>query len=232
LTIGTGQRVIVNTMKTEPMQDIAQAFEALRRFGRKQERAEFCELCKLGLAPEHAHLIELTQRRLLCACEACSMLFHDSSGAKYKRVPRDARLLASFQITDADWDSLMIPINLAFFFQSSLDARVSVLYPSPAGATESLLPLGAWNRIAERNPPVAAMETDVEALLVNRVGQARGMSAAEYYIVPIDVCYRLVGLIRMHWRGLSGGTEVWQEIGDFFARLRSQAQLVTEPTHA
>ena len=43
-------------------------------------------------------------------------------------------------------------------------------------------------------------EPDVEALLVNRVGAVR-----EYFIVPIDECYKLVGLIRLHWRGLSGG---------------------------
>jgi hypothetical protein len=58
------------------------------------------------------------------------------------------------------------------------------------------------------------------------------MAAAEYYIAPIDACYRLVGLIRMHWSGLSGGTEVWQEIGDFFAQLRAQARVETEGIHA
>jgi hypothetical protein len=56
---------------------------------------------------------------------------------------------------------------------------------------------------------------DVEALLVNRVGAAR-----DYFIVPIDECYKLVGLIRLHWRGLSGGAVVWGEIGRFFDELR------------
>jgi len=41
-----------------------------------------------------------------------------------------------------------------------------------------------------------------------------------------------VGLIRIHWRGLSGGTEVWQEIGNFFAGLRAKAQVVTSEIHA
>jgi Family of unknown function (DUF5947) len=214
------------------MQEITQVFEALRRFGRKQERAEFCELCKIALPPEHSHLIELTERRLLCSCEACTLLFNGHHDAKFKRVPRDARLLANFQMSDADWDGLLIPINLAFFFQSSRDSRVSALYPSPAGATESLLALEAWKRIVEINPALSEMETDVEGLLVNRVGHARGMSPAEYYIAPIDACYRLVGLIRMHWNGLSGGTEVWQEIGDFFSQLRSRARVVNEAAHA
>jgi Family of unknown function (DUF5947) len=163
----------------------------------------------------------VTQRRLHCACDACAMLFSSQAGTKYRRVPRDIKLLNDFQISNADWDSLLIPINLAFFFQNSMDSRVSALYPSPAGATESLLPLEAWNGIVQNNPILQQMEPDVEALLVNRVGLARDAAPAEYYVVPIDACYQLVGLIRLHWRGLSGGTEVWKEIGDFFTRLRS-----------
>ncbi|HEX8896401.1 MAG TPA: DUF5947 family protein, partial [Terriglobales bacterium] len=57
-------------------------------------------------------------------------------------------------------------------------------------------------------------------------------AAAEYYIAPIDACYRLVGLIRLHWHGLSGGEEVWREIDNFFAELRAQAEVVTEEAHA
>jgi hypothetical protein len=189
-------------------------------------------MCSAELRSEHAHLIELAQRRLHCACDACAMLFSGQAGTKYKRVPRDVRLLADFQMNDAEWDGLLIPINLAFFFQNSIDSRVSALYPSPAGATESLLPLEAWSSIVQANSALNQLEPDVEALLVNRVGQARGTAAAEYYIVPIDACYKLVGLIRIHWRGLSGGTEVWQEIGNFFTDLRHKATVVTEATHA
>jgi len=71
------------------------------------------------------------------------------------------------------------------------------------------------------------MEADVETFLVNRVGKP-----AEYYIVPIDECYRLVGLIRMHWRGLSGGTEVWKEIHQFFGDLKSRSIDVRESVRA
>jgi hypothetical protein len=28
----------------------------------------------------------------------------------------------------------------------------------------------------------------------------------------------------MHWRGLSGGSEAWREIGEFFARLKERAK--------
>jgi hypothetical protein len=218
--------------KTEPVRESAQAFGMLRGLARSPvRRLERCELCKAELRAEHSHLVELERRRLVCACEACAILF-SGAGGKYRRVPREVRLLAAFQLSDAEWDSLLIPINLAFFFHSNLNRGVSALYPSPAGATESLLPLGAWDHIVRANPVLADLQPDVEALLVNRVGHARGSAAAEYYIVPIDVCYRLVGLIRLHWRGLGGGTEVWQEIGEFFSGLRSRAETVTEANRA
>jgi hypothetical protein len=219
-------------MKTEQARASTHAFGMLRQFARKGSNAEHCELCSVGLATEHPHLLELNPRRILCACDACAMLFSGRAGSKYKRVPREVQRLVSFVLTDAQWNGLMIPINLAFFFESSLDTRVKVMYPSPAGATESLLPLEAWDDIVQTNSVLRRLESDVEALLVNRVGEARGGPPAEYYIVPIDACYKLVGLIRLHWRGLSGGTEVWQEISEFFADLRKKARCVTEETHA
>jgi hypothetical protein len=71
------------------------------------------------------------------------------------------------------------------------------------------------------------MEPDVEALLVNRVRETR-----EYYLVPIDACYKLVGLIRAHWRGLSGGAEVWHEIKHFFDELKERASPIKEESRA
>jgi hypothetical protein len=84
----------------------------------------------------------------------------------------------------------------------------------------------------QQNPVLSQLQPDIEALLVNRVGHAHDLSAAEYYIAPIDECYRLVGLIRTNWKGLSGGSEVWVEIGRFFSELRSRAEIVTGEAHA
>lgn len=122
-------------------------------------------------------------------------------------------------MTDEQWDGLMIPVNMVYIFRSSTAKSAMAFYPSPAGATESLLSLESWEVLVRDNPLLNDMESDVEALLINRVKDAR-----EYYIVPIDGCYRLVGLIRTSWRGLSGGEEVWNAIAEFFAGIRAKAR--------
>lgn len=191
---------------------------------------ESCELCGKDLAPGHQHLIEVANRRLVCACDPCAILFSGLEG-RYRRAPGRIRYLPDFNMTDAEWESLMIPINMAFFFHNSTAGRAMALYPSPAGATESLLELEAWEKIVERNPPLRSMESDVEALLVNRMGRSpreRGNGEAEYFIVPIDECYKLTGLIRARWRGLSGGAGVWEEIERFFAELKQRSTIVKE----
>ena len=201
------------------------SLKLLRSFAGRRALSERCELCASDLPAEHQHLLDPVNRKVICACGACAVLFGSSGETKYRRVPRQVRFLPGFRLDDSQWESLMIPINMAFFFHSTPDQRVVALYPSPAGPVESQLPLDAWDDIVRENPPLAKMEPDVEALLVNRIGQSRGAGTAEYFVVPIDECYKLVGLIRSSWRGLSGGTEVWREIGQFFARLREKACL-------
>jgi Family of unknown function (DUF5947) len=223
-------------MPEEPALGFEQAFGVLRQFARARHpgsnAVEFCELCAVGLGHDHPHLIEIATRQIVCACDACAMLFDGMERSRYKRVSRSAQYLANFQMTDGQWENLLIPINMAFFFRSSVEGRMIALYPSPAGAVESLLPLDAWSEIADNNPVLHQLRPEVEALLVNRVGHAQGMSRADYFIAPIDECFKLVGIIRSNWKGLSGGTEVWIEIGNFFTNLKSKADLVTGVTNA
>ena len=164
---------------------------------------EHCEMCDAPIAPEHRHLIDLETRELLCACRACSLLFDRAAagGGHFRLVPDRRLRLDDFELSDLTWERLRIPVDMAFFFRSSRDERVLAFYPSPMGATESLL------------------EPDVEALLVDR---SRG--ARRQWLVPVDACYALVGLIRTRWKGLSGGKEVWQEIDRFFEELDRQAK--------
>lgn len=208
------------------------SFDVLRRFVRRPTTAERCEVCSQEIPSSHQHLLEPVARKLICACDACAILFSSQGQTKYKRVPRRVRFLADFRMTDGQWDGLMMPINMAFFFKSTPQGRVIALYPSPAGATESLLSFDTWDEIVNENPMLLEMEADVEALLVNRIGHARGFSNPEYYLVPIDECFKLVGLIRSRWQGLSGGTEVWREIGEFFGGLKAKSPRVRESAHA
>jgi hypothetical protein len=204
----------------------------LRRFVRRPSSAESCELCARELTVAHEHLLELQGRKLICACGPCAILFSNQGQTRYKRIPRRIGFFADFHMTDGQWDGLMLPINMAFFFRSSPEDRVIALFPSPAGATESLLSLDTWDEIARENPALLDMEADVEALLVNRIGHARGFSNPEYYLVPVDECFRLVGLIRSRWQGFSGGAEVWREIGEFFGDLKARSQPVKQTVKA
>ena len=47
------------------------------------------------------------------------------------------------------------------------------------------------------------------------------------YVVPVDRCYELVGIVRAHWVGLAGGVEVWSRIDAFFDDLATRSRPVT-----
>ena len=195
---------------------------SLRQFVRKpREQVEACELCSAPLSPGHQHLLHLEKRQVICACDPCAILFEGGSRQRYRRIPRDVARLQQFQMDDQEWDSLLIPIKLAFFVRSSEAGRTIAQYPSPGGAMESTLDLDYWQAIVVRNPVLKKFEPDVEALLVNRLNDN-----PQYYRAPIDQCFRLVGIIRTHWRGLSGGSEVWEEIDRFFAQLSEASREV------
>jgi hypothetical protein len=184
--------------------------------GPDPEAGEQCDLCAVPVAPGHRHLVDLEDRRMLCACRACALLFDSSAagGGHLRLLPTRRRRLEDFVLDDAGWNRLRIPVDMAFFFRNTAAERVSAFYPSPAGATESLLELETWTELEAANPVLTELEADVEALLVSRAKTMR-----EHWLVPIDDCYELVGVIRTCWRGFGGGEEVWTEIDRFFNDL-------------
>ncbi|WP_028059414.1 DUF5947 family protein [Candidatus Solirubrobacter pratensis] len=170
------------------------------------EAQERCELCGAPIGAEHRHVLEVESRNVLCACRPCSILFDRGDGRL--RLIGDRRVAVDLQVTDVMWEQLRLPVDVAFFVNRK------AYYPSPMGPTESLLTLEAWNELEQANPILRTLAPDVEALLVNRVRGAR-----QAWIVPIDECYALVGLIRTHWRGFTGGAEVWRQLAQFYERL-------------
>ena len=163
----------------------------------REAALEQCELCGAPIGAEHRHVLELETRDVKCACRPCSLLFDRTE--KLKLIPTDVYAVGDVEL---DWESLRLPVDIAFFFRAG--GELKAYYPSPMGPTESLLAVDVPVRLEE----------DVEALLVNRVRGAR-----RQWIVPIDVCYALVGLIRTQWRGFTGGAEVWRELDKFFDGL-------------
>jgi hypothetical protein len=121
-------------------------------------------------------------------------------------------------MADEIWASFQIPIGLAFLMRSSVSGGIVALYPSPVGATESELDLTAWDALCAANPVLDQLEPDAEALIVNRTADEH-----QYAIVPVDQCYRMVGLIKSHWEGITGGRGVEDAVGEFFERVRARA---------
>ena len=194
----------------------------IRDFIRERAPAERCELCSSELSPHpnHEHLFEPSSRQIHCSCTPCAMLFPADAEKRYRRVSRRLVYLQDFAMDDMQWESLSIPVNMAFLHTSTGEDGVRAFYPSPAGATESMLTLEGWSQLVADNDLLETLEPDVEALLINRVSGAR-----DHFIAPIDRCFELVGLIRISWRGLSGGQEVWERIDTFFTDLRAAARV-------
>jgi hypothetical protein len=184
--------------------------------------ADRCAICAGPVDPQHPHAVDLQRRTLACACRACHLLLaHPGSAGRYRALPERVLVDPAFSLSDAEWANLQIPVGLAFIHRTGGEgARWVASYPGAAGAALAELPAGPWAEVA-RAPLISAIEPEVEALLV----YARpGVPGREAFLVPIDLCYALVGLVRREWRGFSGGTELWRAADAFFASLRARAR--------
>jgi hypothetical protein len=178
---------------------------------------ERCDHCGAPLAAGHGHLVDPAARQLACACPDCLGALGAPGAGPLRAVVHRVEALPELRLDDARWAELELPVDLAFFVKSSAEGRVLALYPGPTGVAESRLPLHAWDAVVADNPALAALQPDVEALLVHRVRGTR-----DHHRVSIDVAYALVGLLRKQWRGLSGGAEARRAVADFFLRLGAE----------
>jgi hypothetical protein len=188
---------------------------------RSEER---CELCDLPLLGEHHHLVNLETRSLLCACPACSRLFtrKGAAGGKFLAVPKRYVYVRDLRVSAAQWETLRIPVGLAFFLYHGALGQLAACYPGPAGTVESRLPLSTWAEMARTNPQIATLKPDIEALVIHRQVGEHGASHAGY-VVPIDACHELLGRLRSRWQGIEGGDEAWREVEAFFFEVRARS---------
>lgn len=187
---------------------------ALARASAAARDGAHCELCPISIGDGHRHLLDLDERRIVCVCETCWSL---RSGDPQFRPPGVRTLrLDDLVMSDAAWAAFQIPIGLTFLLRSGVTGSVVALYPSPAGATESELDLSAWAALCAENPVLERLEPDAEALVVDRT-----TATHRYAIVPTDQAYRLVGLIKSRWAGITGGRGVAAAIAEFFDGLES-----------
>lgn len=179
-----------------------------------------CQLCGGSLGEGHGHAVDTDTRYLACVCTACSIVLRaeGSSRGRFKAVGDRVVSDPTLALSDQQWESLGIPVSTVFFFDNSSLGRVVAFYPGPAGATESLLALDTWAEMVEAAPLLRGLVPDTEALLARHSADAN-----EAFVVPIDACYQLTGLLRSHWRGFDGGQQAWAAIDDFFSHLRSRA---------
>jgi hypothetical protein len=190
---------------------------------------ERCEFCATDIGERHGHVADVAEHRLLCVCRPCYLLFapRGAGGARFRAVGEDVKRVADLRLDEAAWDGLRVPVDLVFFLRQTLRdpsspdssppvevGPLQAFYPGPGGATESELDLRAWSGIATANPVLDQVAPDVEAVLLRR--HDGGFSC---YLVPVDLCYALVGMVRSHWTGLGGGPDVWAHIGDYFDDL-------------
>ncbi len=217
----------MNTSAPAPTSATAQArpgTAALRRLrAPAPPQPERCELCGQRVPASHRHLVETEQRTLACACQACTLLFeHSGAGhGRYRAVPDRYLVDPGHRLDDGAWEQLQIPVSTAFFFRNAALDRLVALYPSPAGATESELDPQTWEAVLGGSTLAAHLEPDVEALLLRR-----DPGSSECFLVPVDVCYELVGRMRLHWQGFDGGAEARADLAAFFDRVRARARIV------
>jgi hypothetical protein len=185
---------------------------------RRRHELKHCDVCGMVVEFQPSYLVHPASRRLMFCCETCATNLVGGGSGKYRRVPKSVQILADLKMSDAQWDSLSLPINLAFLYYSSPDRGVLVVCPSASGPNEIALPAPQWEDLVRDNPILRTFQPDVEGLLINRVGPTR-----RYFRAPIDQCFKLTAFIKDHWSGVTGGVDIWRKLEWCFDRWKHVA---------
>jgi hypothetical protein len=173
---------------------------AVRRFTRRgsgsessAEQQEHCDLCGNPIAETHEHLYDPRVRELACACQACAVLFPNKSDVRYRRLEMSVVPLRGLAIGPAELQGVGIPVSLLCLCPSAEHNRVFAWYPSAAGVVEGDVSTTQLETLVAAFPELGGVEPDLEALVID----AR-QAPARCFRVSIDVCHKLIGLLRAH----------------------------------
>ncbi len=215
--------------------------EALRRVieraaKRRLSTVERCGMCAGVIDAQHRHVWDGHDENLLCVCTPCSLLFdRDAAGGdRYRLIPTRRVRLSTIRAADLSAAGLAVPVGLACFVKRE-DGQVWAHYPGPLGVTGASVDTTVWRALETRFPILAGLAARVEAFLMWTRDRSPATGEAsltersfdrggdEYWLVPLDDCYRLTATLRRHWRGMTGGA-VWREVAAFFHELAQRAE--------
>jgi len=179
------------------------------------EAEEHCDFCSKSIPPNHRHFADLNNMKFMCACEVCTVM--QAEKGEFHPLPQRYEFIDDLEMPETMWAQLKIPVNMAFIVYNSDREQPIAFYPSPAGSMESELRLDSWESLKNDNPALKNLAPDLEGFMINRLDKPH-----EHFIVPIDCCYELIGLIRMHWQGMHGGDEMRNAVRDYFKHLKKQ----------
>lgn len=201
-------------------------FDVLQRLAASRQAVpagERCEMCGAPIGDQHSHVVDLSSRALMCTCRPCTLLFdYQQAQLRYRAVPDRYLSFPTVGLTRPLWDDLQIPVGLVFLFRNSNLDRTVAFYPGPAGATESELPLGAWDAVLATHAELSIAAPDVEALMLR--APAQGADTGTVFLVPIDSCYELVGRLRQVWRGFDGGQQARAQLDEYFGTVGARSR--------
>jgi len=190
----------------------------VQTFNRRRDGLR-CDRCRTVLHRQHRHVIELDAHRLLCACNACAAEVERSVLGPCRLIPESVRSAPEWAPSWERWDSFGMPLRLGFFLWLSRLARWVAVAPSPIGAVDVAVPSSAWSAYLQESGIARQVRPDVEAVLV----RGAGGGPLEAYVVPLDLCYELVALVRQTWHGIDGGDAARQELDRYFERLQRRS---------
>ena len=109
----------------------------LRRIRRAPPAAgpgERCEMCAEPIADEHAHVVNVESRALLCTCRACYAAVHAADARAASTAPcRTATCAPSATARRAIWDELQIPVGSRSSSTTRALGRIVGVLPEPGG---------------------------------------------------------------------------------------------------